>query len=131
MRIPLEVKILACLVACFGVISVMMSHNEQKELSLERHLKLTPGYVIKKSSSGYRGGSCELTLRFEFNGNILERGFMTSNPKCPILSSWLLIAVDSSDSENAELLIHPDDFSSLKLTMPDSLTWLRTCFSLL
>ena len=86
--------------------------------------------IKKTESAGYRGGSLNIYVKYNWQEVEGEQVFMTPKTKCAVIGRELLLVIDSTNVENAKLLLKPEDFSEFNLTFPDSFNWAKECFKL-
>lgn len=69
-----------------------------------------------------------IIVKFKFRDKIIEKSFSTPTSKCKELGKLVSVILDSTNAENASLLLLPKDYNKFELSFPDSMSWTTTCF---
>ena len=100
---------------------IMHLFSQRREYMIKIHKKVIPAKVK------YVRRKC-LYMKYKIGDTEMESCFGSPKPKCNVVGSELLLVFDTLDTENAQLLILPEDFEKFGLAIPDSLSWTKGCF---
>lgn len=113
---------------CIVIYGYMKSDRESE--NIRQNLKVISSVIKKTESAGYRGSYLRLHVEYTWKGELIKTDFSSPDTKCAVIGRELLLVIDSTNVENAKLLLKPEDFSEFNLTFPDSLNWTKECFKL-
>lgn len=119
------------ILASFAMILFFIKYETDNEnTAIKKHLKIIPSIITKIEPTGYRGGSINLHVKYYLNEIVKEDYFMVPKTNCNVIGRTIPIIIDSTNANNAELLLMPDDFAKFEIAFPDSLFWTINCFKL-
>lgn len=109
----------------------LVLYNEQRSETLvneiKKHPKIVTAIIADWKSIKY---NYSIIVKFKFSGKIIEKSFSTPTSKCKEVGRLVSVILDSTNAENASLLLLPKDYSRFDLSFPDSMLWTKTCFSI-
>jgi hypothetical protein len=110
----------------FLVLVLYFEHKSNvMEIEIKKNPKLVTAIITDWKSIKY---NYRIIVKFKFRDKIIEKDFSTPTSKCKEVGRLVSVILDSTNAENAHLLLLPKDYSKFDLSFPDSMLWTKTCF---
>ncbi|MBJ7427747.1 MAG: hypothetical protein JHD28_02150 [Bacteroidia bacterium] len=108
---------------------VLYNEHRSKKLvdDIKKHPKIVTAIITDWKSIKY---NYSIIVKFKFRDKIIEKDFSTPTSRCKEVGRLVSVILDSTNAENAHLLLLPKDYSKFDLSFPDSMSWTKTCFEI-
>ena len=111
---------------CFLAFAAYRFHKREALVNeIKKHPKIVTAIIADWKSIKY---NYSIVVKFKFKDKIIEKNYSTLTSKCKEVGRLVSVILDSTNAENAYLLLLPKDYSRFDLSFPDSMLWTKTCF---